>query len=185
VRLLVGQLKATLYRSSPDWICAVHPSWIVAFLKVETPLVQGVALASLPASVAKVVAKELGVAPSSEVHSEVVLRTVRCSIEKRLVPMRSMRVPSVFGADLLLVLSKEELGRALGEAGPEAFAAFLRKESVEMQREVVQRLEYDVAQKILSYIESGVDVHSDLYFVLNKMADSGLIDARFSQCLRP
>jgi hypothetical protein len=187
VRLLVGQLKKTLYRSSPDWISAVHPSWLAAFLREETPIVQDVALACLPANVARVVAQGLGVEFSVKdvrAYPETILKVVRRKLESRLVPMRSVRLGTVFSADLLLMLSKEELAKAVNQAGLQCFAAFLQKESVSVQKEVVQRLEYDVAQKIMSYIESGVDGNSDLYFVLNKMAENGLIDERFSKCLR-
>lgn len=189
VDLLVNELKKTLYRSSKSWILAVHPSWLVALLSGEDSDVQRVALASLPVGISQQVGRHFRTdAEEKENHSgpsDAILNVVRRAIEKQFVQMRFMQFETTFSAELLLVLSKDELMRVVQEAGEKEFAFFLRKEDTKIQREVLQRLEYGVAQKIIGYIESDVNGDSDLYSLVVQMAERGMIDERFAKCLRP
>jgi|GEM_PF-5472255 len=189
VELLLSELKRSLFRSSQSWIMAVHPSWVVALLNQETRDVQKIALACLPSRISQIVGQELGVDTSKQdvtrqPHS-VVSVLIRRTIEKQLIQMRSVNFELTFTPRQLLVMSKEDLRKVVDEAGKMSFSSSLAQEPHDIRRQVVQRLEYHLAQEVLGHMESGVKSDSDLYSLVVRMAEKGAIDNRFAKCVRP
>lgn len=186
IELLLSELKKSLIRSSQAWIMAVHPSWLVAILKKETKEIQKVVLASLPIRMSQMVGPKLGI-DAIEIDMvrqlpSVILGLARRTLEKQLEQMRSVNFELTFTPRQLLVMSKEDLQKIVNEAGVMSFSAYLAGEPNDIRRQVVQRLDYDLAQEVLGHVESGVKRESNLCSLVVRLAEKGTIDDRFAKC---
>jgi hypothetical protein len=188
VRLLVTELKRLLLTMSQPWILAVHPTWILAILKREDRAIQRLALVSLHPNLIPFLALRLEIgAEELTSYRDLpldLLQDVRRAIEAQLVPMRMLSFDSTLAPSQLLVLTKEELERLVLVAGVESLAVFLVNESQSVQREIAQRLDYGLGQKMLACLDSGPSAEFDFVSVLVQSAHEGTIDERFSKSLK-
>lgn len=172
VQLLVTELKRFILMSEQPWILAVHPSWVQQLAAQEEEPVRSLVLAALSPNLTK------------RQYPDALLAQVRRIAERHLVPMRQIPFDPCLTPEQLLVLTRDELDRVVARVGVEAVAKFIKSEALTVQREIAQRLEFNMGKKLLQCCDGEVQSDIDVFACITTMAVQGQIDERFSQCIR-